>query len=302
MTFRQFALDYLDHREVSRDQAIAIVDRLIDHPAAAEMRDRWDEDTSGYPPVIATIITITLRQVAVEWIDENCPEAWFRPAFVRSSAQPAPAAAVKPPGRRLLDWRYPDKPYPCTPEMLAELDDNWIAETKCDGWRCLLHVQDDDRGKRELRAYTQTHMRLSRALHRDDDFEPELFETITNLGLPAGCVLDGEFMGRRVVDAVEHEHIWFFDVHFIDYQWIGDLELRVRKDILNKLLQSAKVKHPYRVGILQGVTGDLLAFYECQRENPVVEGIVAKRLNSTLIGDVTKVRENPDWLKCRFRV
>lgn len=201
----------------------------------------------------------------------------------------------------MIDWHYPNKPYPATPDMLVDLDDNWIAETKVGGWRCLLHFDVDARGKPEIRAYTQTHMRFSRALHRDDDFEPTLAETLAGLHLPHGCVLDGEFMGRRVVDALKHEHIWLFDVHFIDYQWIGDLQLKVRKNVLYKLLQFAPVKHPCRVGTLRGVQGDLLQFYECQRDNPHVEGVVAKRLDSTLVASVAKVELNADWLKCRYR-
>lgn len=41
----------------------------------------WDLPASGYPDMLYNLWFITVKKVALPWIDKNCPNAWFRPVF-----------------------------------------------------------------------------------------------------------------------------------------------------------------------------------------------------------------------------
>ena len=42
----------------------------------------WQDEREGYPrPLLVGLVTIAING-ALKWIDENCPQAWYRPMFV----------------------------------------------------------------------------------------------------------------------------------------------------------------------------------------------------------------------------
>lgn len=41
----------------------------------------WNSPADGYPDTFYNLIWLLLRKTALKWIDENVPEAWFRPMF-----------------------------------------------------------------------------------------------------------------------------------------------------------------------------------------------------------------------------
>jgi len=41
----------------------------------------WDSDASGYPDMLYALWFMSVKIVALKWIDANCPKAWFRPMF-----------------------------------------------------------------------------------------------------------------------------------------------------------------------------------------------------------------------------
>ena len=43
--------------------------------------DRWLEDVNGYPEMIRSVLWLSAKRVALEWITENKPEAFYRPLF-----------------------------------------------------------------------------------------------------------------------------------------------------------------------------------------------------------------------------
>jgi hypothetical protein len=88
MTFRQAALKYMDDRAVGAPTANKIMEQVINDPVNAAMADRWDDDLSGYPEQMYTVIIGNLRHNAVKWIDANLPEAWFRSMFAPEDPQP----------------------------------------------------------------------------------------------------------------------------------------------------------------------------------------------------------------------
>jgi hypothetical protein len=42
---------------------------------------RWGEDENAYPKEIFDLLWKAVRIDALEWIDKNCPKAWYRPIF-----------------------------------------------------------------------------------------------------------------------------------------------------------------------------------------------------------------------------
>jgi len=49
------------------------------HP---EIEDKvWQEPLTAYPPQMIVAIWMGVRHTVVRWIDENCPEAFYRPMF-----------------------------------------------------------------------------------------------------------------------------------------------------------------------------------------------------------------------------
>lgn len=41
-----------------------------------------DGQSSAYPDIIHTILFADIKPIALKWIDENIPMAWYRPMFV----------------------------------------------------------------------------------------------------------------------------------------------------------------------------------------------------------------------------
>ena len=44
-------------------------------------RVTWDRPASEYPDVIYNAMWLHLSNATLKWIDENAPQAWFRPMF-----------------------------------------------------------------------------------------------------------------------------------------------------------------------------------------------------------------------------
>lgn len=52
-------------------------------PASPAYKITWDSPAADYPDYLyVAIYTTTIREVALQWIDENIPMAWFREMFV----------------------------------------------------------------------------------------------------------------------------------------------------------------------------------------------------------------------------
>ncbi len=46
------------------------------------MANRWSDTADDYPAPLFTVLKMSVKHSALEYIDANCPEAWFRPIFV----------------------------------------------------------------------------------------------------------------------------------------------------------------------------------------------------------------------------
>jgi hypothetical protein len=94
MTFAEKAKEMLTERGMTEFQADAVLERVKADPANEVMQDRWEHSITHYGEAELRTLWYTVRTNAVEWMDENCPRAWFRPMFAGESdqSQQQPAA------------------------------------------------------------------------------------------------------------------------------------------------------------------------------------------------------------------
>ena len=78
---------------LSETQATEIVD--LTTKANPQMRGRWHEDVTNYPDEIYNVIWAGCKIVALNYIDEHCPKAWFRAVFDATDPIHAEVAAAR---------------------------------------------------------------------------------------------------------------------------------------------------------------------------------------------------------------
>ena len=81
MTIKQWSLKYLTDRGMFPEQAEESFRRNANDPANEAMEDRWNDDVEGYPSQLRAVLALSLNWWALQYIDETCPQAWFRPMF-----------------------------------------------------------------------------------------------------------------------------------------------------------------------------------------------------------------------------
>jgi len=188
-----------------------------------------------------------------------------------------------------MNWIYPDKPRAVSESFLRELitsqsDGEYAIQEKIDGWRVLLFVNAC------TAAWTRHKTPLHEALKREADFSPALTDTLHNLHLPLGLVLDGEFLSSRRGYEGE-ERLFFFDVLFVEGVYIGRNPYRQRWSILTDLIPTEGLTQ-----VVEEVPAGILRNGGRLRE--MAEGVVLKAWDSTIIGSQRESAKNPQWFKC----
>ena len=82
MTVEQFAVDYLNKNGMFENDAKTVVEFARTHELMEAMADSWQKPIEGYPEPMKIFLLISLRRIAVEWIEANQPEAWYKAVFV----------------------------------------------------------------------------------------------------------------------------------------------------------------------------------------------------------------------------
>jgi len=80
-TFKEAVIEELTSSGFFPDQAQEVFERLVANPAQASMQGRWNDDYTGYPKSIYAIVLLAVKGIALEYIKEKMPKAWFRPMF-----------------------------------------------------------------------------------------------------------------------------------------------------------------------------------------------------------------------------
>lgn len=80
-TFKQKIIQDLTDSGFFPEQASEVFDRLVEHPAQIYMQGRWNDDYTSYPPMMLNILAVAVDSIALDYIKEKMPNAWFRPMF-----------------------------------------------------------------------------------------------------------------------------------------------------------------------------------------------------------------------------
>ena len=186
-------------------------------------------------------------------------------------------------------FRYPDKPTPSSAPVLATLRPNdWIAQYKYDGWRCLLY-----RGEAGWAFTTRHHKPCPVSAALAAAIAGELAE------LPVGTLLDGEWMARRagLAGNAGDEDLKLFDVLCLyPDNWATGMGAFDRFNVLRSIVGPA-AQHR----IVPFTYAGYADFFEQSKADPLTEGVVLKHKTSIYRASIRECYVNPLWIKCKWR-
>jgi hypothetical protein len=79
-TIQQFLEDLLKENFLNPVQIIEVMARVKELPETKTIH--WNDPIDGYPLPFKVTIWFVTKNEALAWIDETCPEAFFRELFV----------------------------------------------------------------------------------------------------------------------------------------------------------------------------------------------------------------------------
>lgn len=85
MTFNEIMHKYLTDNGMFDGQRMAVMELVAAHDGFETLIAIMGQESSHYPQNITKLCLYTLNTVALEYIDENCPSAWFRLNFLTHS-------------------------------------------------------------------------------------------------------------------------------------------------------------------------------------------------------------------------
>ena len=94
MTFRKRMEAMCVDNGMFDTQAEKVVQRAVNESRETDeanedsggMFHRWDDDEAGYPLTMTAVLWMCVCRHALEFIKEECPNAWFRPMFDKEMA------------------------------------------------------------------------------------------------------------------------------------------------------------------------------------------------------------------------
>jgi len=81
MTVEEKIRKMLIQNGLSDDQTDEVIKLLKESDLTKSMANRWSDSIDSYPSMIITVLWISAKKIALEYIDETFPQAWFRPMF-----------------------------------------------------------------------------------------------------------------------------------------------------------------------------------------------------------------------------
>ena len=197
---------------------------------------------------------------------------------------------------------FPDKPIERDPEDLPSLDNgDYICQQKCDGWR--LEICKSLKGKTVLISRHNNVM-------NDQVEEPIRAEIERMLDImPNRCQLDGEWLSRRrATNGKAEPRLVLFDVIRYDGRWLLDEPYENRWSLLDTLFDDLLATVTSKDDAIKHLSlaetakpGHFVEFYKQQKQLAHSEGVVVKHRLSTLIGNRKESKDNPRWLKIKYR-
>ena len=83
-SIREFLTTHLTKSGMSEAQSKRVLQKALPHihSLAPDHGFSFDSPIDGYPAMMKPLLVNITNEQALEWIDENLPQAWFRPMFV----------------------------------------------------------------------------------------------------------------------------------------------------------------------------------------------------------------------------
>lgn len=82
MTIEEKLVEMLVNDGMFDTQANQVMERVKSNKINEAMIGCWGDATEGYPETLFMPLWASTKDHALEWIDENLPQAFFRPMFV----------------------------------------------------------------------------------------------------------------------------------------------------------------------------------------------------------------------------
>lgn len=196
-----------------------------------------------------------------------------------------------------LPFRYPDKPHETAPDVVAGLsEDEWLAQSKYDGWRMSVYIHGPDNVEC-----------LSRANNRMDQvakahFDARVIDQFKALKLPPDTAIDTEFVGPRgghdpgvyILDMMAWNGKWLSPTPY-EERWQRCCELSLPA---GGLLYHADTVRSDFLGLFNRLKAD---WYATGCGMHLWEGIVLKRLQGTMTLDRSSSKKSGSLLKLKYR-
>ena len=192
-----------------------------------------------------------------------------------------------------FSFRFPDKPIETTPDVVEALNPSqWICNAKYDGYRLLSYFD----GPGHVRCLTRVGRRMEQTR---SGFKSEVGDLIKSMELPAGTVLDAEFVGPR---GHQDPAVYIFDMLAWDGDWLVREPYEQRWERCKNLVLP---QGPIRLA--ETVEDDFIAFFERLKAGwdrtsiSLCEGIVVKSRRGKLKLDRNSSKKSEVQIKLKFR-
>lgn len=199
-----------------------------------------------------------------------------------------------------LRIRCPDKPIRIAQDSLPGFDQegNYIATYKYDGWRCIIDWDGKNvecYSRRDVESGGPTKHKISESLLA----EVQAFLEDNNVA--PNTRLDSEWVAKRTDGP---EEIFVFGIQYLNGEWLGrDIE-----DLRWTIVETFKYDQPH-VHLAEYAREDYTSFFNNIKSKneglpegkQKVEGIVLKRVDSKLSGNVKVGKKNQSWFKIKWR-
>lgn len=80
MTMQAFVEKHLTDNGMFPQDAAVVVDSITDEDLT-QWGQRRGDDLSGYHHNFVNLLRAVVNRIALRWIDEHAPKAWYRPMF-----------------------------------------------------------------------------------------------------------------------------------------------------------------------------------------------------------------------------
>lgn len=81
MTIEEKLKAMLVENGMFEEWADTVIARFKEDEVGAIMRGRWGDSVEGYPVQLLAGLWLSTKRIALEWLNENNPLAWFKHRF-----------------------------------------------------------------------------------------------------------------------------------------------------------------------------------------------------------------------------